>query len=287
MRFITITIFLPLFLLSVNTIAHPGRTAGDGCHYCRTNCEKHGIPAGKRHCHNSSNSRPSVSLTPRKYNEQSHKSHIPSSFSKAKRLLYNKVYQGHKTTFYCNCQFNYKREVDLSSCNVEHRRNKTRANRIEAEHVMPAHEFGMFRACWQSPLSVCGNRGGRACCLKKDRTFKKAHNDLHNLFPSVGEINGDRSNYRWGMISGERRAYGSCDIEVDSRIRRAEPPEQVRGDIARVYFYMSETYRVRLSKSQRQLFEAWNKLDPVDSWEIERNKRIKKIQGSGNPFITK
>ena len=31
--------------------AHPGRTAADGCHYCRTNCDKWGELAGDRHCH--------------------------------------------------------------------------------------------------------------------------------------------------------------------------------------------------------------------------------------------
>jgi len=31
--------------------AHPGRTASDGCHYCRTNCDKWGEAWGERHCH--------------------------------------------------------------------------------------------------------------------------------------------------------------------------------------------------------------------------------------------
>lgn len=31
--------------------AHPGRTAADGCHYCRTNCDRWGVPWGERHCH--------------------------------------------------------------------------------------------------------------------------------------------------------------------------------------------------------------------------------------------
>jgi len=31
--------------------SHPGRTASDGCHYCRTNCTKWGVPWGERHCH--------------------------------------------------------------------------------------------------------------------------------------------------------------------------------------------------------------------------------------------
>jgi len=32
--------------------AHPGRTASDGCHYCRTNCDRWGEVYGERHCHN-------------------------------------------------------------------------------------------------------------------------------------------------------------------------------------------------------------------------------------------
>ncbi len=31
--------------------SHPGRTASDGCHYCKTNCDKWGVPWGLRHCH--------------------------------------------------------------------------------------------------------------------------------------------------------------------------------------------------------------------------------------------
>ncbi len=34
------------------SFAHPGRTASDGCHYCRTNCSKWGEISGQRHCHN-------------------------------------------------------------------------------------------------------------------------------------------------------------------------------------------------------------------------------------------
>lgn len=38
-------------LVSFTSFAHPGRTASDGCHYCRTNCEKWGVPKNQRHCH--------------------------------------------------------------------------------------------------------------------------------------------------------------------------------------------------------------------------------------------
>lgn len=33
------------------TFAHPGNTAADGCHYCRTNCDKWGVTWNERHCH--------------------------------------------------------------------------------------------------------------------------------------------------------------------------------------------------------------------------------------------
>jgi len=212
----------------------------------------------------------------------------PKSFMGAKRILYNTIYAGHQKTFYCGCKFTKTRKTQLGTCNVKVRKNATRAKRIEAEHVIPASHFGQHRQCWREKMCT-DSKGkafkGRKCCNKIDKVFKTAHNDLHNLFPAVGEINGDRSNYKWGMISGEKRDYGSCDIEVDSSIRRAEPPENVRGDIARVYFYMSDTYNINLSSQQKKLFKAWNKQDPADAWEKERNLRIEKVQGNKNPYI--
>lgn len=41
-----------LFLFSTTSVyAHPGNTASDGCHYCRTNCDKWGVAWNERHCH--------------------------------------------------------------------------------------------------------------------------------------------------------------------------------------------------------------------------------------------
>lgn len=46
---------LPLLLASLLLpkiiLAHPGNTASDGCHYCRTNCDKWGEVWNARHCH--------------------------------------------------------------------------------------------------------------------------------------------------------------------------------------------------------------------------------------------
>ena len=169
------------------------------------------------------------------------------------------------------------------------RKSESRAERAEAEHVMPASFFGGGRACWTQPLCTDSDGkafDGRECCLEIDPVYQRAHNDLHILFPSVGEVNGDRSSRVFGEISGEARAYGSCDVEIDFDADVVEPAEGVRGDIARAYLYMSETYGVDLSSADRAMFEAWSKADPPDRWEKDRNERVAQQQGNSNRFIS-
>ncbi len=48
-----ILIILILFTNISFVEAHPGNTASDGCHYCRTNCDRWGVPWNQRHCHGS------------------------------------------------------------------------------------------------------------------------------------------------------------------------------------------------------------------------------------------
>ncbi|MDI3325431.1 endonuclease I family protein [Pontibacterium granulatum] len=200
------------------------------------------------------------------------------SFTKSKRIL-AEIYAEQPVSFYCGCD--YKKQgkklvPDLDSCGYDPRKNAQRAKRIEWEHVMPAWAFGHQLQCWQD--------GGRKNC-RKNPDFKQMEADMHNLVPAVGEVNGDRSNFRYGMLEGEHRAYGACDVEIDFKARKAEPAPALRGDIARTYFYMADTYGVRLSKQQRRLFEAWAKQDPVDEWERKRNRLIKERQGNANPYV--
>lgn len=44
------------FISSPPAFSHPGGVANDGCHYCRTNCDKWGVPWNERHCHGSRSS---------------------------------------------------------------------------------------------------------------------------------------------------------------------------------------------------------------------------------------
>ena len=207
----------------------------------------------------------------------------PSSFSKAKKIMYSKIYPDNQQTFYCGCDYS-NRKTNLNSCGYQIRKNQRRASRTEAEHVVPAYWLAKLtpegRACWAKGTKLKGTNG-RKYCLKNNKQFKQAHNDLMNLVPAIGEVNGDRSNYRFGMVAGEARNYGSCDIEIDRSgkrgSRRVEPAENVRGDIARIYFYMAGKYGLQLSRQSQQLMNAWNKLDPIDAWEKVRAMRIKEV----------
>ena len=81
------------------------------------------------------------------------------------------------------------------------------------------------------------------------------------------------------------RQYGACNFEIGGKPRVTEPREEVRGDAARIWLYMSDAYKIKLSAAQRDTFEAWSKEDPVDTWELLRDRRIEAVQGNKNPFV--
>jgi micrococcal nuclease len=56
-------LLLPFLLFQIVS-AHPGRTASDGCHYCRSNCDSWGVAWNERHCDGVSAPAPSRSYVP-------------------------------------------------------------------------------------------------------------------------------------------------------------------------------------------------------------------------------
>ncbi|QIR13598.1 endonuclease [Shewanella aestuarii] len=207
----------------------------------------------------------------------------PTSFNQAKGIA-KKIYQDNLalSSFYCGCDININGKLwqpDLASCGYQVRKQATRANRIEWEHVVPAWAFGHQLQCWQD--------GGRKNCGRTSQQFKKMEADLHNLTPAIGEVNGDRSNYSFSQWNGKSDQYGQCDMIVDFKGRKVQPPENSRGAIARTYFYMQQTYQLQISSSQQKLFQAWNKQYPVDINECKRDKLIANVQGNHNDFVQK
>lgn len=74
--FLFIILFGGIFVFSLPTLAHPGNTASDGCHYCRTNCGYWGVAWNQRHCHGGGSYSP-PSYTPPSYDYPSYTPSIP------------------------------------------------------------------------------------------------------------------------------------------------------------------------------------------------------------------
>lgn len=210
----------------------------------------------------------------------------PSNFSEAKVVAKEKVYNDQATSalgeLYCGCQWEWVGKsggrVDKKSCGYETRKQEERAQRTEWEHIVPAWTFGHQRQCWQ--------KGGREFCEKDDPVFSAMEANLFNLYPSVGEVNGDRSNFGYGMVASKTPQYGQCKTKVDFAQEIAEPRDEVKGMVARTTFYMFDRYNLNMSRQQQQLLMAWNNQFPVSAWEKQRNQRIAAIMGHNNPFVT-
>lgn len=215
-----------------------------------------------------------------------HAANYPSSFGKAKELARDHVYfdrnVGADGTLYCGCDWSWVGSsggrVDFASCGYQVRAQEHRAVRTEWEHIVPAHSMGHQRQCWQT--------GGRKNCVANDPVFANSmYVDLHNLTPTVGEVNADRSNFRFSPVSAGPAQYGACPSRVSFKDRQFEPRDEAKGFVARVYFYMFDRYGLPMSRQQARILMAWDRQFPVSEWEKERARRIERIQGTRNEFV--
>lgn len=213
----------------------------------------------------------------------------PTSFSQAKELSKRHVYfdqnqKGALGTLYCGCDWKWVGRsggrVDHDSCGYKVRAQQTRAERTEWEHIVAASSLGRQLQCWQN--------GGRKNCQATSPQFNEMEANLFNLSPVVGEVNADRSNYNMGIVTPTKRGmYGHCESKTDFKERTFEPRDEAKGLVARTYFYVYDRYpNLRMSKQQQKLFMAWDKSYPVTEWELERDRRIAKIMGHHNEFVT-
>lgn len=220
---------------------------------------------------------------------------LPSNFRQAKRMM-PAIYAGLEMSFYCGCRYIAGGAPDVASCGYRPARDDRRARRLEWEHVVPAAWLGRGRKCWNKP-AACRRKNGtdrprRACCRRIDPGFKSMEGDPHNLVPAIGELNARRSDYAFGTVAGEPRLFGACDFEISepssksgSRRRVIEPRPEIRGDIARIHFYMMDRYKIRMEPDYIKILKNWDGQDPVSPVESMRNDRIKKRTGVSNRFV--
>ncbi|QTH63758.1 ExeM/NucH family extracellular endonuclease [Psychrosphaera ytuae] len=126
-----------------------------------------------------------------------------------------------------------------------------------------------------------------------------AYSDIHHLRPSDISINSSRSNYDFDNSDNPLSEAPANRVDSDS----FEPRDAVKGDVARMMFYMDTRYEGfdattpdltlvnRITSSGEPNFGMlcrlieWHKNDPVDSIEQARNNRIFEFQGNRNPFV--
>ena len=142
--------------------------------------------------------------------------------------------------------------------------------------------------------------------------------DGHHIRPANSKLNGARSNKRYGELDEKDVEYTYFTSAKDARDFNClynyvteedvannykgevtgysseyvfEPRDEYKGDIARIIAYMALHYE-SLEKIVDNVMVGgyatiikWNKLDPVDSYEIHRNNVVAEFQGNRNPFI--
>jgi len=133
-----------------------------------------------------------------------------------------------------------------------------------------------------------------------------AYTDLHHLCPADRSINSAR-NTRSFDCSDEPYLDNGGSVPTSCKTSRSkyswEPPDRVKGDIARMMFYMvvryeGPTYDLELVEyvvpnnnklpilGKLSTLIQWHNLDPVDHRERRRNQIIyERYQGNRNPFI--
>lgn len=134
--------------------------------------------------------------------------------------------------------------------------------------------------------------------------------DIIHVVPTDCWVNGMRSSYPFGEVANIKK-YSANHYCVQGSCKTAgysgdvfEPNDEIKGDLARIYFYMATCYEDKCTSwtkgsggsvfnSENQglanwvvdMMMAWAKLDPVDDVEIARNNAVPNAQKNRNPFV--
>lgn len=133
-------------------------------------------------------------------------------------------------------------------------------------------------------------------------------NDVHNLFAADKTVNALRGNLYFDESNPAEAGYVSpaaTNAPLTSRDTDSwEPPDEVKGDLARAVFYMDvrydglegDTLDLQVQDAPSTTAEgrmgvlttllAWHAADPPDGWESNRNEKIyRSYQHNRNPFV--
>jgi endonuclease I len=131
--------------------------------------------------------------------------------------------------------------------------------------------------------------------------------DIVHVLPTDGYVNNRRSNFPFGEVAnatynsnGDYCRLGSCKTAGYSGTV-FEPGDDIKGDLARIYFYMATCYESQAPSWGHSVFTGstyqpfaqwtydmlirWAKQDPIDDVEIARNNAVYETQQNRNPFV--
>lgn len=233
--------------------------------------------------------------------------HYSQSFYAVKQEMLNKVYFDHRQTLYCGAAWNAHKKISLpygftlpnlrlvdfkvyDNMTAEELRQK--AERLEWEHIVPAQNFGKTFAEWTKGHKNCvGSKGrpfkGRQCAVQENEDFRYMYADMYNLYPAIGAVNYLRAHFSPTQFAPrQKNTFGACAMKISHN--KMEPPDEVKGLIARTYLYMQAVYpRYSIGEPAESVLKAWAKKYPVTKWECVRAYRIEKVQGNANNFVKK
>ena len=128
--------------------------------------------------------------------------------------------------------------------------------------------------------------------------------DIIHVVPTDGYVNNRRSSYPFGEVGSVtyRANQDYCRLGSSKTPGYSgtvfEVPDEIKGDMARIYFYMATRYKDQCGSWGGNIFTsdgmvkweldqmmAWSKEDPVDAREIARNNAVQGVQKNRNPFV--
>ncbi|PHR53343.1 MAG: hypothetical protein COA44_15505 [Arcobacter sp.] len=179
----------------------------------------------------------------------------PKSFSHAIKI-FKEIDLDYKYTAFSQKEYEYDPATCMRKLYLKEDHNKE----VVFVRIVPEELVAENLACYTQDL--CTNMSGKLyhglkCCKKTDKLYKQYERDIFNVM----------------------------GIEKDTSYVGIIPPLHIRGNIARVYLYMSKIYKVNLTKSQYRRYELWNKEDEVDAKECNIHKQISKVHSRSNPWI--
>lgn len=211
----------------------------------------------------------------------------------------------------------------LQGKSLKHKLNETIDNHnplsykevIEALKIIHEDPFNdnniiCFYSGWSYPKSEFGN-GTES--WNREHIWSKSHGgfnngspegtDLHHVFPTDASVNSAKNNRDFD-VSNKEYIDKSGTTNCYYTTYTWEPRDEVKGDVARVLFYMATRYEGKNGELDLELVDytfsapdgepyygnlstllRWHYEDPVDKIEVKRNNLIQKIQGNRNPFI--